>query len=150
MLDQAERDLKRRRFGRSAVISNLRPTGEPPTKLEWLYRKALLQLSIEGEEAARTTLAEIINDPDQTEEDGFLVDMAKEDLLALDLERAKRMKARGEFDQARTLLDEIIERHQQERDARRWVQSAREVLKKLPPRTTASDGDDVSQTAGSR
>ncbi len=112
-LPEAERDRRRREFVRSPVVDHLRPGPEPVTELERLYRKALLQLWTEGEDSARQTLTEIIACRDSAGAELYLVDLAEEDLLALDLQHADKMNAAGRTDDARTMWQRIVDDHSQ-------------------------------------
>jgi hypothetical protein len=143
MLPQVQRDQQRREFARLDVVKQFRPGPDPPSELERLYRKALIQTWTEGEPAARATLEEIVARDNVPAQDQFLVELAREDLLSLDLQRAETLRDSGQISQARDILQQLIAQHSAVPRHRRWVQLARQALDALPPeRTTASsDGD---------
>jgi predicted Ser/Thr protein kinase len=131
LLPDAERDFRRREFLRSAAVKDLRPGPEPISDLERLYRKSLLQQWLEGDAAARTTLEEILSKADVREHDKFLLRLAEEDYMSLEIRRAEQLHAEGHTDQAIELLHGIIEKRSSSLRYRRWIRAAEHVLAKL-------------------
>ena len=136
-----DRDLQRRHFGRLPVVNNLRPPPEPPSELERLYRKALIQVWTEGETAARETLDSIVRLADQAGPNAFIVELAKEDLMSLDLQQAYKLQADGEVARARAIAEQIIKEHSKSLRRQPWVRAARKLLGDEPAQSTAANGD---------
>jgi len=139
MLPDVERERRRREFVRSALVGQLRPAPDPPSELERLYRKALLQLWTDGDDAARATLEEILADRGTDAPDQFIVGLAEEDLIALDLRRADRLRADGQIAKARELLERIVNDYSGKPRFQRLVRPARRVLAELPSTTESGD-----------
>jgi hypothetical protein len=131
MLPRVERERQRRQFARSPVVSQMRPSLEGASELEQLYRRALLQLWIDGEAAARATLEQVVAQRESAGAELFLVELAEEDLLSLDLQRVARLRAQGEISRARVILEQVIERYGPSLRHLRWVRHARQALAEL-------------------
>jgi len=122
---------RRRLLLRSPVVRYFRPPVEEPSRIERLYRKALLLYWLEGESASRAVLEQIVASGEAAESDRHIVELAREDLAALDLQRAERLARAGQQAEARQLLEGIIERHAKERAFAEIVRAARAQLKRL-------------------
>jgi serine/threonine-protein kinase len=133
ILPDAERQRRQLEFLRSDVIKDQRPGPEPLSELERLYRKALLQQWLEGDDAARTTLEDILRRDNVPTHDQFLLPLVEQDLLSLNLRRADKLRADGQIAAAAQLLREIIEQYASHARYRRWVRSAQQALADLTP-----------------
>jgi serine/threonine-protein kinase len=139
MLPDVERERRRREFVRSPLVGQMRPNPEPPSELERLYRKALLQLWLETDDAAaRATLETVVAQENVDERDQFLLRLAEEDLLSLKLRHADQLRANGQITQSRAVLDEIVEKYAEVERYQRWVRLAQQALAALP-----TDNDEV-------
>jgi serine/threonine-protein kinase len=143
MLPDVERERRRREFVRSPLVGQMRPNPEPPSELERQYRKALLQLWLETDDAAaRATLETIATQADVDERDQFLLRLAEEDLLSLRLRHADQLRANGQIANSRAALDEIVEKYGGAVRYRRWVKLAQEALAALPTDSDSVNADD--------
>jgi hypothetical protein len=133
MIPDVERERRRREFVRSPLVGQMRPSPEPPSDLERLYRKALLQIWMDSDDAARATLELVVATQDVDERDEFLLRLAEEDLLSLRLREAEQLRDHGEISKSRAMLQEILNKHSATDRYRRWVQLARQSLAALPP-----------------
>ena len=131
MLPEAERDRRQREFLRSDAIKDLRPRPEPVSDLERLYRKALLEQWLDGDDAARAIFEEIQQRDNVSPQDQFLLRLVEEDLLSLNLRRAERLRAAGENAEAVELLREIVDKYKSSLRHRRWVRTAQQMLAEL-------------------
>jgi hypothetical protein len=136
ILPDAERQRRQLEFLRSDAVKDLRPQPEPVSTLERLYRKALLQQWLEGDDAARATLEEILSRADVPQHDQFLLQLVEQDLVSLDLRRADKLRGEGQNDAAAEILNGIIEKYQGTLRYARWVRAARQALDELSRQAT--------------
>ncbi len=122
---------RRRLLLRSPVVRYLRPPANVLSEVERLYRKALLLYWLEGEEASRVVLEQIAAKADAVEAERHIVQLAREDLATLDLQRAERLARAGRQAEARQLLERIIAQHGKQQGFAEIVRSARHQLEKL-------------------
>ncbi len=141
LLPEAQHKRQRREFVRSPVVGHLRPTPEPPSELERLYRKALLQLWLEDDRAARVTLQQVIDLRDSSGRDEYLVGLAEEDLICLDLQAADRHRAAGNVAEARKILERIADEQNDSGRRSRWARTARQALTALPTNETTNGNE---------
>ena len=146
-LPEAEMERRRHDFIRSDAVKDLRPQPEPPSDLERLYRKALLQLWLEGDSAARSTLEQIVGRQDVDDRDRYLVRLAEDDLLSLNLRRAERFRDDCQFAKSRDELEEVLSKCSKSPRHEKWVKQAMKILATLPinhrpPSPEPKDGSD--------
>jgi serine/threonine-protein kinase len=128
MLPEVEAKRRRHEFVRSDAIKDLRPALEPASELERLYRKSLLQQWLEGDDAARATLQVMLSHEDVPKNEQFLLRLAEEDLLSLELRRAERLRAEGRQSEAVELLHGIVGKYSSSTEFHRWVRAALHAL----------------------
>ncbi len=149
MIPAVELERARRELARMEVIKQMRPTSDPVSDLERQYRKALLQLWMDGEPAARATLTQLLAQENVSDHDQFVLRLAQEDLLSLDLRRAGELRAADKVVETRELLQRIVDNFADDVRYDRWVRLARDSLASLPEpdQSTAADTRDEPATS---
>jgi serine/threonine-protein kinase len=143
MIPDVERERRRRQFVRSPLVDEMRPNPDPPSDLERLYRKALLQLWLQDEDAARATFQLVIDSRDAAGPDIYIIGLAEEDIMSLDLQRAERLRAASDLAGARAIWERIDRDASKSRRHERWARKAREALNQFPdqPDSTRESAD---------
>lgn len=128
LLQEQQRRLDRQRFLRSRTVSDLRPSGGEVSPLERQYRRALLLHWLEGAAASRAALQLIASATNATPQEQTIVELAREDLVALDMEAADQHLAAADAPAAIAIWRRIIAEHEKSPSLSRHVQRARRAI----------------------